>query len=161
MSDAQNNKKVTINLRELDDVSCTNVVTARQIRRLVKKFPTMEHTDIDCWVHGGHYIKFKSGDNRFTWYCDIKEPHFEGCEKIKSDDSELSVNELNKLIVHTYRSMCDVLNGTDISDTPEDILAFAEMRLQELLHDENRSEQITNKALEAVADSMVMSSVNN
>jgi len=130
-------KKEPINLRALDDVSCANVVTSRQIRKLIRKFPNMEYMNIDCWVHGGHYIKFKSGDNRFAWYCDTKESHFEGCEKIKSDDEDLTTEELNKLVVCTYRSMCDQQNGVDVSDTPEDILAFAESRLQELLREES------------------------
>ena len=30
-----------INLRDLDDTACTNVVCARQIKKMIRKFPSM------------------------------------------------------------------------------------------------------------------------
>ena len=33
--------------------------------------------------------------------------------------------------------MCDSQNGIDLVDTPEDLLAFAETKLQEMLREEN------------------------
>lgn len=131
--DTSNNK---VNLRDLDDVACTNVVCGRQIKRMIKKFPSMNDTAIDCWVHGGHYTQFKFKNGKFVWLVNGKDPCVSGCEKISDDSDKLDKYELNKLIVSTYRSMCDSQNGVDIVDTPEDLLAFAETKLQEMLREE-------------------------
>jgi hypothetical protein len=45
--------------------------------------------------------------------------------------------------------MCDAQNGVDLSDTPEDILAYAETKLQEMLHDDT-----AQKDFAVLADSM-------
>ena len=36
--------------------------------------------------------------------------------------------------------MCDSMNGINIEDTPEDLLALAESKLQEILSDDNDEE---------------------
>ena len=36
--------------------------------------------------------------------------------------------------------MCDMQNGVDISDTPEELLAYAESKLKEMLQDGDISE---------------------
>ena len=116
------------NMRDLDDTACTNVVVTRQIRRLISKFPSMNEIAIDCWTHGNHYVKFKltNGNNKFKWYTDTK-------ESVCATDGTLYKDELNKLLVSTYRTMCENKEGVDISDTPEELLAYAESKLQELL----------------------------
>lgn len=129
-----------INLRDLDDISCTIVVCGRQIRKMIKKFPSMDDITIDCWVYSGHYTQFKLKNNKFTWIADPCDKCKPGCEII-NEDSDIDKEELHKLIVFTYHSMCDSQNGVDLSDTPEDMLAFAESKLQELLRDE----EITDK----------------
>ena len=53
------NAKQKINLRDLDDVSCSNIVVSRQIRHLVRKNQSFGDIAIDCWVHGGHYTRFR------------------------------------------------------------------------------------------------------
>ena len=133
--DVKVSKKV--NLRTLDDVSCSNIVVSRQIRRLIGKFPSFKCTPIDCWVHGGHYIQFESRPTKFVWKCDKNAQYIKGLETISSDSPELSKEELNKLIIFTHRAMCDMQNGVDLTDTPEDLLAYAETKLQELLAEED------------------------
>lgn len=126
-----------INLRDLDDTACTNVVCARQIKRMIRKFPSMDDLAMDCWVHGGHYTKFKFKGGRFIWCADPSEAFISGCESLKDDSDSLDKYELNKLITSTYRAMCDSQNCVDLVDTPEDLLAFAETKLQEMLKEEN------------------------
>lgn len=126
-----------INLRELDDTACTNVVCGRQIKRMIKKFPSMDDMAIDCWVHGGHYTRFKFKGGKFIWEVEGKDPCLPGCEKLTDDSDVLDKYELNKLIVFTHRAMCDSQSGIDLVDTPEDLLAFAETKLQEMLREEN------------------------
>ena len=126
-----------INLRDLDDMACSNVVVARQIKRMIKKSPSMDDMAMDCWVHGGHYTRFKYKGGKFIWCIEGSEPCVKGCETITDDCDYLYKDELNKLIVSTYRTMCDSQNGIDLVDTPEDLLAFAETKLQEMLREEN------------------------
>lgn len=125
-----------VSLRDLDDIACSNVVVTRQIRRLVAKFPSMKETAVDCWVHGGHYTKFElTNANKLRWYSDKNSP----CIKkvLYATDEDLTKEELNKLLVATHRDMCDNKEGVDLIDTPEDLLAFAESKLQEMLKDSN------------------------
>lgn len=126
-----------INLRDLDDTACSNVVVARQIKRMIRKFPSMDDMAVDCWVHGGHYTRFKYKGGRFVWSVEGSAPCIKGCETITDDSDVLDKEELNKLIVFTHRAMCDSQNGIDLVDTPEDLLAFAETKLQEMLREEN------------------------
>ena len=130
---AKDMTKVT--LRDLDDTACSNVVVTRQIRRMIRKFPTMKDMAIDCWVCGGHYIRFEDKGDKFKWYCDKNSQHVKGRESIRSDSDYLTKEELNKLIVSTHRAMCDNKEGVDLIDTPEDLLAYAEQKLQEMLKD--------------------------
>jgi len=126
-----------INLRELDDVACSNIVVSRQIKRFINKFPSMNELAMDCWVHGGHYTKFLFKGGKFIWECENGAHHANGCECVTDDSDVLSNEELNKLIVFTHRAMCDSQNSVDLVDTPEDLLAFAETKLQEMLREEN------------------------
>lgn len=119
-----------INLRDLDDTACTNIVVSRQIRRFIRKFPSAKDLAMDCWIHGGHYTRFESKGDKFIWYTDKN-------DKLLSTDDSLTKEELNKLIVTTHRAMCDSQNGVDLVDTPEDLLVYAETKLQELLKEEN------------------------
>ncbi len=125
-----------INLRDLDDTACTNVVCGRQIKRMIRKFPSMDDIAIDCWVHDGHYTRFKFKNGKFHWSVEDKAPCIKGFETITDDCEDLYKDELNKLIVHTYHTMCDIQNGVDIVDTPEDLLAYAESKLQEMLRED-------------------------
>lgn len=126
-----------INLRELSDVDCSNVVVSRQIRRMARKFPSMCELTMDCWSHGGHYVKFLLTDNDvMKWECCKDGPVTDGCQTLFATNEDLTSDELNKLLVYTYRTMCDNKDGVDIIDTPEDLLAFAETKLQEMLKDE-------------------------
>ena len=124
-----------VTLRDLDDIACSNVVVTRQIRKMIRKFPTMKSLSIDCWVCGGHYIRFEDMGDKFKWYCDKNCNHIKGWETIKSDRDDLYKEDLNKLLVATHRAMCDNQEGVDLIDTPEDLLAFAEQKLQEMLKD--------------------------
>jgi len=126
-----------INLRDIDDTECTNVVCGRQIKRMIRKFPSMADMAIDCWIHGGHYTRFKFKDGKFIWEVENNAPCIKGCESVTSDSDVLDKYELNKLIIFTHRAMCDSQNNVDLVDTPEDILAFAETKLQEMLREEN------------------------
>lgn len=123
-------------LRELDDVSCANVVTTRSIRKLIKKYPNFNSIAMDCWSNGHHYTKFVNADNKFKWYTDGIDGFIE--RDCNSDGSWEPIDKeaLNKLIVYTYRTMCDSI-GSDVEfvDTPEDILAYAEQKLKEMLSD--------------------------
>lgn len=126
-----------INLRDLDDVACSNIVLSRQIRHLVRKNQSFSDIAIDCWVHGGHYTRFKCKNDKFHWYSEDGEPHEESLQEINHKTDCLYNDEWNKLLVFTHRAMCDSLNGVDLVDTPEDLLAFAETKLQEMLREEN------------------------
>ena len=132
--------KTKINLRDLDDVACSNVVVSRQIRHLIKKNPSFSEIAIDCWVHGGHYTKFRCKNEQFYWYSEYNEPHIEGLARIDGNADCLYTDEWNKLIIFTFQSMCDSMNGINIEDTPEDLLALAESKLQEILSDDNDEE---------------------
>lgn len=136
MSDTKKKDEKKINLRELDDVACSNVVVARQIKRLINKFPSLKELAMDCWVHGGHYTKFKLNGGKFVWECASGDPCIKGCETLTDDSDVLDKEELNKLIVFTHRAMCDAQNGVEIVDTPEDLLAFAETKLQEMIRED-------------------------
>ena len=127
-NEATETKKV--NLRDLDDMACSSVVVTRQIKKLIYKFPSMKEIAIDCWAYGDHYTKFKCSNNKFIWLTN------DG-KKLSANDEELTKEALNKLIVTTYRTMCDSQNGVDIVDTPEDLLAFAEQKLKEMLAEDN------------------------
>ena len=135
-------KNEKINLRNLDDVQCSNVVVSRQIRRLIRKFPHLRESFLDCWIHGGHDTKFEYCGPKFIWHCEPKDPHLKGAETLSSDDEFLTDDELNKLIVFTYQAMCDTLNGVDLTDTPEDLLAYAEQKLQEMISDDAETDLI-------------------
>lgn len=134
-STSKSAEKKSINFRELDDLECSNIVIARQIRRLVKKFPSLQESVINCWVHGGHYTKFKFDDNKFVWFCNEKEPYLKGYEKITNECRDLYKDELNKLLVFTHDALCSSCTPTELADTPEDLLSLAETKLQEMLND--------------------------
>lgn len=120
-----------INLRELDDTDCTNVVVTRQIKKFLRKFPSFKTTPIDCWTHNHHYINFKLKGDKFIWE---SAPDKYGCKTFVTSASEcLNKYELNKLIVFTWNQMCEMNNSEDISDTAEDLLAYAETKLREML----------------------------
>lgn len=136
MSTAESkNDEKKVNLRDLDDVACSNVVISRQIKRLIRKFPSMKSIAMDCWVHGGHYTKFEMTHDKFKWFIDDSYTNTKGLKVLTSDNEDLLDEELNKLLVYTHRAMCDNKDGVDLIDTPEDLLAFAETKLQEMLKD--------------------------
>jgi hypothetical protein len=138
-----------IDLRKLDDVMCTSVVCGRQIKRMIKKFPSMKDFTIDCYVHNGHYTKFKLADNKFIWSGDK-------CKQITNESDFIDSDELNKLVVSTYRAMCDSQNDVDLVDTPEDLLAFAEAKLQEMLHDDTDKNNTIYNDFKVLADSTMV-----
>ena len=98
----------------------------------------MKEMAMDCWTHGGHYTKFEFKGGRFYWSVAKGDPCVKGFETVADDSDELDKEELNKLIVFTHRAMCDSKDGVDIVDTPEDLLAFAETKLQEMIRDDNK-----------------------
>lgn len=129
--------KKKVSLRELDDVACSNVVVTRQIKKMIRKFPSMNELAIDCWIHGGHYTKFKYSNDSITWIHSDADKVTNGYKVLKAVDECLDKDELNKLLVTTFNSMCDNMNNMDFIDTPEDLLSFAESKLQEMLRDES------------------------
>ena len=145
-NETANNTEKKINLRELNDTDCTIVVCSRQIRKMIKKFPSMADTAIDCWVNRGHYTRFKLKNNKFTWVSEGFEPHLPGYEVI-DEDSVLCSDDFYKLTVETFQAMCDSQNGVDISDTPEDLLTYAELKLQELISEESGGSDSINNAV--------------
>ena len=54
-------------MRTLDDTQCSNIIIAKNIRRLVGKFPNMKKIAIDCWVHDGHYTEFELQGSNLVW----------------------------------------------------------------------------------------------
>jgi hypothetical protein len=122
-----------INLRSLDDEACSIFVVARQIRKMINKFPALADTAVDCRIRQGHYTRFQCKDDKFIWHANTDDKFMPGCEKLTHDCEILYKDELNKLLVTTFRDMCDSQNGVDLADTPEDILAYAESVLQEML----------------------------
>lgn len=128
-----------INLRELDDIACSNVIVSRQIKRLVNKFPSMKSVSIDCWTHGRHYELFECKNDKFIW--SAKKGDSDEYIKTPIDSEELFDSEMNKLIVTTYRTMCDSQTDESLLVTTEELLAYAESKLQELLHDEGEEEK--------------------
>ena len=121
-------EKTKISLRNLDDVDCANIVVPRQIRKLIRKFPSLSQTEVDCWISLGNAIQFINKNDKLLWK--IKDT------LLSQEDEDLSRYELNKLLVFTFRAMCEMNEEDDLSDSPEDLLAYAEMRLKELLADE-------------------------
>lgn len=132
--------EIALSLRRLDDTDCSNIVMSRRLRRLAKKFPSLSELSIDCWTHGGHYTTFKMKNNMPTWICNIKEVHYPSEVTVQLDSESLDKEELNKLLVFTYRTMCDNQDSIDLLETPEDILNFAEQKLKRLLSDEEQSD---------------------
>lgn len=125
-----------VSLKDLDDISCSNVVIARQIKKICRKFPFMRSTDIDCWVHNHHFTKFKINENEMlTWLYKV-DPALNDYESVSLDDQSLYNEELHKLLVFTHEAMCDNKDNVDLIDTPEDLLSFAESKLKEMLMDE-------------------------
>lgn len=122
-------------LRTLDDTDCSNIVVSRQIRKFIRKFPSFNITPVDCWIHNGHFTTFKYNGDKFIWE---SEPNKYGVKTfITSACETLDRFDLNKLLVFTFTTMCDMNNSDDISDTPEDLLAYAEMKLRAMLADES------------------------
>lgn len=129
------------NLRKLDDTDCTNVITTRNINRLINKYSNLSNIKVNCWVHEKHYTQFDLENNKFKW-TDTK-----GGSILNSSD-DLSSEELNKLLVHTYRNMCDTLSdNVAFIDTPEDILLYAEQKLRSLIDDEKVPDVIVDECL--------------
>lgn len=126
-------------LRTLDDTDCSNVIVSRQIRRFVKKSPSFKEMPMICYIHGAKFDLFKLNGDKFIWsgftYDKSHKPI-----TVTSDDECLNKDELNKLIVSTFQTMCDLNNCEDIVDTPEDLLEYAEMKLREMLNDESNTE---------------------
>lgn len=119
-----------INLRKLNDTDCTSVVATRQMMKLIKQFPSLNKCHINRCVDGKLFTKFEKHENELVWLTDKG-------DVISSKDEDVDRDSLNKLIVHTFRTMCaQHNNNVDLSETPEDILAYAESKLQELLHDD-------------------------
>lgn len=126
-----------INLRELDDVACSNVVVSRQIRRMIKKVPSYSDLSMSCHVRGTHYTHFKFEDEKFIWNGSVYDKRY-GKPTITSDDcGDLDKSDINKLLKFTFSAMCEN-NSIEITDTPEDLLALAESKLQELLNSESQ-----------------------
>lgn len=122
-----------INLRELDDVSCSNVVISRQIKKILKKAPSFSEFAMDCYVHGTHYTHFKFTEGNFVWTGEVYN-HRYGKSKISSDNFEdLYNDEINKLLVSTITTINES-NQVDVVDTPEDLLAIAEQKLREMIN---------------------------
>lgn len=126
-----------INLRSLDDETCSIFVVARQIRKMINKFPSLADTEMDCWLRQGHYTRFQCKGDKFIWYANTADKFMPDCEKLTHDNETLYKDELNKLMVSTFRDMCDSQNSVDLADTPEDLLAFAEEKLKEMLKEES------------------------
>lgn len=126
-----------VNLRYLDDTECANIVVSRQIRKMISKFPSMRDMAMDCWIHDGHYTRFLFKGGKFIWSAVDGGQFINGCETVTDDDGILDKFELNKIINFTFGTMCDSQDCVDLVDTPEDLLAFAETKLQEMLHDQN------------------------
>ena len=130
-----------INLRDLDDVSCSNVVVSRQIRRMIKKVPSYSDLSMSCHVCGAHYTHFKFENETFIWTGNVYDKRY-GKPTITSDDcGNLDKDDINKLIKFTFSAMCEN-NSIEITDTPEDLLALAESKLQELLSSENQDSEM-------------------
>ena len=134
---AENTNKIS--LRELDDVSCSNVVISRQIRRMINKVPSFSNLSMNCHVCGAHYTNFKLANEKFIWTGNVYDKRF-GKQTVSSEDCEyLDKNDINKLLVFTFRAMCEN-NEVEIVDTPEDLLALAEVKLKEMLSEESTAE---------------------
>lgn len=131
------NKENKINLRDLDDISCSNVVISRQIKRMIRKFPSMNKLSISCWIHGGHYTLFQYKGDRFVWSTDPNSKCIKGCESLTDKSDEIDKWELNKLVAFTYKAMIDSQSNVDLVDTPEDLLAYADTKLQEIIREDN------------------------
>jgi hypothetical protein len=131
-----------VNLRDLDDIACSNVIVTRQIKRMINKIPNLKECPIDCWIHSTHYTNFKLAGDKFKWFSDNKN-FISGWEVIKSDNDEITKDDLHKILIYTFRAMCDANNSDDIVDTPEDLLAFAETKLREMLREENTEDTAT------------------
>jgi hypothetical protein len=116
-----------VSLRNLDDVACSNVIVTRQIAKMLRKFPSMRELAIDCFTNNEHYVKFTWLDGKPIQWTDVK-----GCV-LNAKEDFIYKEDLNKLLVYTYRAMCDNQDSVDLIDTPEDLLAFAESKLQEML----------------------------
>lgn len=118
-------------LRKLDDIACTNIVTARNIYKLIKKNPSFKELAVDCWVCGDHYTNFFLKEKQFNW------SNKDGSNLISDDSEFLRSEELNKLIVYTYRTICDNTNNDlDFTDSAEELLAIAESKLKEIIADD-------------------------
>lgn len=122
-------------LRAMNDTDCSNVVISRQIRRFIKKVQSFKEIPITCYIHGAKFTSFKFSNDKFIWAGRTygKNQHD---ITVTSEDESLNSDELNKLIITTFQTMCDMNSSEDLSDTPEDLLAYAESKLKEFLMDE-------------------------
>lgn len=123
-------------MRTLDDTQCSNIIIAKNIRKLVNKFPNMKAITMDCWVHDGHYTEFELQGANLVWHHDKNRKCVNGLPIVNHTNENLSSDEINKLIRFTYQTMCDSMNSIDLIDTPEDLLNYAEQKLQELINSE-------------------------
>lgn len=129
----------TTPLRKLSDLTCSIVVNTRNIKKMLKKYPNLEDMPIECWIPNGPYVRFKFKGHRLTWIND--------CGKsitidsvLNDEDSTIDWASLNKLLVWTYRTMCESMdNSFEFIDSPEDLLSFAETKLKQMLAEEAES----------------------
>lgn len=130
-------------LRTLDDTDCTNVVVSRQIRKFIRKFPSFKDMPMTCYTHGAQFDTFKLAGDKFIWSGRMHDCFNNQYISVASTDEDICNDELNRLIVSTFRTMCELNSDEDISDTPEDLLEYAEMKLQEMLNDETNAESVS------------------
>lgn len=128
-------------LRKLDDIDCSNHVIANYMYKLIHKHDHLKSVSIDCYVHSGHYTKFVYDQGTYKWFVDKMHSYLSDCTVLTLDSEDLTVDELHKLLVATYDVMCNSLNdNVEFIDTPEDLLAYAEQKLQSLLADNTAAE---------------------
>ena len=126
-------------LRKLNDLTCSIVVNTRSIKKMLKKYPNLENMSMECWTVGGPYVQFKVKNHKFTWV--TGEGDVIVMDSIINDeDNPIDWESLNKLLVWTYRTMCDSMGDNfEFIDSPEDLLSFAEARLKQMLAEEAES----------------------
>ena len=124
----ENGTMIEVSTLTYDELTKANTTVLKQILRLKRKSPKiLSSTKLNCCVQEAIYNRVYWEDGMLKWGSSASPI------VLTYYDEFLNLHELNKLLVYTYRAMCEAANPDLLNDSPEDLLEFAEEKLKKLL----------------------------
>lgn len=120
-------------LRKLNDTLCSIVVNTRGIRKLVSKNPSLAEMNMDCWTADDNQHCFLMKNGKLQWRS--KKAGIVSLDNLINDE-DCDFESANKLLVYTYRNMCELLASDGIQlDSDEDLLEYANALMKEYINE--------------------------